>query len=69
MSEVVWQKSSYSGSGETNCVELGTTGRSLALRESDDPTVVLHTHRPQLASLLEHIKNLDPRPPRRPLHR
>jgi hypothetical protein len=69
MSKFVWQKSSYSGSGDNNCVELAAAEGTLALRESDDPTVVLHTHRPQLASLLEHIKNLDPRPPRRPLHR
>ncbi|MEV0635012.1 DUF397 domain-containing protein [Streptomyces sp. NPDC050619] len=61
MSEIVWQKSSYSGSGDgTNCVELATTEDILALRESDAPTVVLHTHRLQLAALLWHIKANSP---------
>ncbi|WP_405973987.1 DUF397 domain-containing protein [Streptomyces sp. NBC_00988] len=56
MSEIAWQKSSYSGSGETNCVEIGATPLTLALRESDAPTVLLHTDRPQLAALLRHIR-------------
>jgi ribulose-5-phosphate 4-epimerase/fuculose-1-phosphate aldolase len=57
MSEIVWQKSSYSGSGDgTNCVEIGATRHTLALRESDNPTAVLHTHRPQLTALLRHIR-------------
>ncbi|GAA2631685.1 DUF397 domain-containing protein [Streptomyces vastus] len=61
MSEIVWQKSSYSGSGDgTNCVELADTQDTLSLRESDIPTVVLHTHRPQLAALLQHIKSYAP---------
>ncbi|MER6087036.1 DUF397 domain-containing protein [Streptomyces bluensis] len=56
MSEVVWQKSSYSGSGDgTNCVEIAALDATLALRESDAPTVILHTHGPQLAALLRHI--------------
>lgn len=59
MSEIAWQKSSYSGSGETNCVELGATQHALALRESDTPTTVLHTHRPQLAALLRHIRTAE----------
>ena len=60
MSEIAWQKSSYSGSGETNCVEIGATPHTLALRESDSPTVVLNTDRPQLAALLRHIKTTTP---------
>ncbi|MFI6549678.1 DUF397 domain-containing protein [Streptomyces prunicolor] len=56
MPEITWQKSSYSGSGETNCVEIGATPHTLALRESDSPTVVLHTDRPQLTALLRHIR-------------
>ncbi|UUU30944.1 DUF397 domain-containing protein [Streptomyces sp. CA-210063] len=54
--ELAWRKSSHSGSGGNNCVELGTAYATLALRESDTPTVVLHTHRPQLTALLDHIK-------------
>ncbi|WP_405863334.1 DUF397 domain-containing protein [Streptomyces sp. NBC_01515] len=62
MSEIVWQKSSYSGSGDgTNCVELATDQDTLALRESDAPTVVLHTDHPQLTALLRHIKTTTPR--------
>lgn len=58
MSEIVWQKSSYSGSGDgTNCIELTAAQGALALRESDTPSVVLHTQRPQLAALLRHIKS------------
>ncbi|MDV7219210.1 DUF397 domain-containing protein [Streptomyces prunicolor] len=56
MPEITWQKSSYSGSGETNCVEIGATPHTLALRESDSPTVVLNTARPQLTALLRHIR-------------
>ncbi|MFJ9375772.1 DUF397 domain-containing protein [Streptomyces sp. NPDC101455] len=59
MPEITWQKSSYSGSAETNCVEIGATPHTLALRESDAPTTVLHTHRPQLAALLRHIRKLN----------
>jgi hypothetical protein len=56
MPEINWQKSSYSGSAETNCVEIGATPHTVALRESADPTVVLHTHRPQLTAFLRHIR-------------
>lgn len=56
MSKFVWQKSSYSGSGDNNCVELAAAEAALALRESDAPTVVLHTHHLQLTALLHHIK-------------
>ncbi|WP_405950524.1 DUF397 domain-containing protein [Streptomyces prunicolor] len=62
MPEITWQKSSYSGSGETNCVEIGATPHTLALRESDSPTVVLNTDRPQLTALLRHIRTTTPRP-------
>ncbi|MEV0472220.1 DUF397 domain-containing protein [Streptomyces prunicolor] len=64
MPEITWQKSSYSGSGETNCVEIGATPHTLALRESDSPTVVLNTDRPQLTALLRHIRTTTPRPRR-----
>ncbi|WP_019058223.1 DUF397 domain-containing protein [Streptomyces prunicolor] len=56
MSQFSWQRSSYSGSGDNNCVELAASDTTLALRESDDPTVVLHTQRPQLTALLRHIR-------------
>ncbi|MEV8538034.1 DUF397 domain-containing protein [Streptomyces sp. NPDC051572] len=56
MSQFIWQRSSHSGSGDNNCVELAASDTTLALRESDAPTVVLHTDRPQLSALLRHIK-------------
>ena len=61
MPRFTWQKSSYSGSADNNCVELAASDTTLALRESDAPTVVLHTHRPQLTALLRHIKTTTPR--------
>ncbi|WP_033282116.1 DUF397 domain-containing protein [Streptomyces sp. NRRL F-525] len=56
MPRFTWQKSSYSGSADNNCVELAASDTTLALRESDNPTVVLRTHRPQLTALLGHIR-------------
>ena len=56
MPRFTWQKSSYSGSADNNCLELAASDTTLALRESDSPTVVLHTQRPQLAALLRHIR-------------
>lgn len=56
MHELTWQKSSHSAPGENACVELAAAESTLALRESDEPTAVLHTHRPQLAAFLRHIK-------------
>ncbi|MFI6459537.1 DUF397 domain-containing protein [Streptomyces sp. NPDC050538] len=61
MPRFTWQKSSYSGSADNNCVELAASDTTLALRESDTPTVVLHTHLPQLAAFLGHIKATSPR--------
>jgi len=60
VSQFIWQRSSYSGSGDNNCVELAASDTALALRESDVPTVILHTHRPQLNALLQHIKTTTP---------
>jgi hypothetical protein len=33
----VWRKSSYSGSNGGACVEVGTTGLAVAVRDSNDP--------------------------------
>ncbi|MFJ3309101.1 DUF397 domain-containing protein [Streptomyces sp. NPDC086549] len=54
---VNWQKSSYSGGGDgNNCLELATSDNILLLRESDSPTTVLETSRPQLAALIGHLR-------------
>jgi Domain of unknown function (DUF397) len=33
----LWRKSSYSGDNGGNCVEVGTTGLAVAVRDSKDP--------------------------------
>ncbi len=40
---VAWRKSSYSGDNGGNCVEVGTTGPAMAVRDSN------HPNGPQLA--------------------
>ncbi|MFH8464343.1 DUF397 domain-containing protein [Streptomyces sp. NPDC017991] len=52
MTELFWQKSSFS-SEASNCLELATApDRTLRLRESDDPTTALDLRPPSLHSLL-----------------
>lgn len=58
MSELIWQKSSYSGSGGTgNCLEVtaAPTG-GIHLRESDRPGEVLTTTPAHWAAFLRTIK-------------
>ena len=33
-----WRKSSYSGANNGNCVEVGTAARTVAIRDSKDPS-------------------------------
>ena len=42
MSTYRWRKSSYSGDA-SNCVNVAADGNGIALRESDDPDVILAT--------------------------
>ncbi|MFD6287739.1 DUF397 domain-containing protein [Streptomyces sp. NPDC060205] len=52
MTELRWQKSSFS-SEASNCLELATTpDGELRLRESDDPTITLAVHPSGLRFLL-----------------
>ena len=37
VTDAVWRKSSYSGSNGGNCVEVGTAGPAVAVRDSKDP--------------------------------
>lgn len=54
---IMWQKSSFSGGGDgPNCLELGSVGQSIALRESDSPSEVLALTPQSLASLLAFLK-------------
>ncbi|MCX5200266.1 DUF397 domain-containing protein [Streptomyces sp. NBC_00237] len=51
-----WQKSSFSGGAEGNCVNVATSpDGTLRLRESDDPATVLSATAGQLAALLKHL--------------
>ncbi|MER5225763.1 DUF397 domain-containing protein [Streptomyces flaveus] len=53
---VNWQKSSFSGAGGENCIEIARTAPHLLLRESDTPTDVLAMPPLGLACLIRHIK-------------
>ncbi|MFC4471840.1 DUF397 domain-containing protein [Streptomyces xiangluensis] len=51
-----WQKSSFSGAGGENCIEIAHIDPHLLLRESDAPTDVLAMPPLGLACLIRHIK-------------
>ncbi|MCX4753669.1 DUF397 domain-containing protein [Kitasatospora purpeofusca] len=55
MSELDWQKSSFSGD-QANCVEVRVGAGLVELRESDDGNVILHTNPAAFADLLSTIK-------------
>ena len=44
---VSWRKSSYSGSNGGNCVEVGSTGRAVAVRDSKTPSEPVLAFAPQ----------------------
>lgn len=50
-----WQKSSFSGAAEADCVELASLQGSLLLRESDDPGTMITTTATGLAALIRHL--------------
>ncbi|GHE60716.1 DUF397 domain-containing protein [Streptomyces capitiformicae] len=57
MPEAHWQKSSYSGGPEGNCLYLATTpDGTIRLRESDEPRVILTTGPHGLAALLRYVR-------------
>ncbi|MFC0599901.1 DUF397 domain-containing protein [Streptomyces palmae] len=51
MSEINWQKSSFSGDRD-DCVEVGQAGDSILMRESDEPHAVITTTREKLAAFI-----------------
>ncbi|MFF9397911.1 DUF397 domain-containing protein [Streptomyces sp. NPDC014744] len=54
---IVWQKSSFSGGGDSsNCVELAATDGLIRLREGDDPGTELAVTPAQLDRLLGGVK-------------
>ncbi|ADI10349.1 hypothetical protein SBI_07229 [Streptomyces bingchenggensis BCW-1] len=57
MSDIQWQKSSYSADGPgNNCVELARTPDSILLRESDEPHAVITTTPAALRALTHAVK-------------
>ncbi|MFJ2831829.1 DUF397 domain-containing protein [Streptomyces sp. NPDC087263] len=60
MTELNWQKSSYSESG-SSCVYLATTpAGTILLRESDEPEITLTAGRPQLKALISTLRRQSP---------
>jgi hypothetical protein len=58
MPRLSWQKSSFSGGGEGECVELAATATGhIHLRESDRPGDIATSTPRALASLLLVLKN------------
>ncbi|MFI5686801.1 DUF397 domain-containing protein [Streptomyces sp. NPDC051636] len=55
-SEIKWQKSSFSGGGGENCVELAEHDGGILMRESDDPSRVVVTSREKLQAFLLGVK-------------
>ncbi|MFD4905646.1 DUF397 domain-containing protein [Kitasatospora purpeofusca] len=56
MSELDWQKSSFSGD-QANCVEVRVGAGLVELRESEDGDVILHATPAAFAGLLGTIKS------------
>lgn len=51
-----WQKSSFSGGGGEQCVEVARHAGEIVLRESDDPRVVTRTSRDTFAAFIQGVK-------------
>ncbi|MFJ2260631.1 DUF397 domain-containing protein [Streptomyces sp. NPDC087844] len=58
--ESKWQRSSFSGGGGNNCIEVATTTNQVALRESDSPADVLILSRGALRSLIRRVQSGPP---------
>ena len=58
MTELAWQKSTFSGGPEGECVYVAPApDGTIRLRESDTPHVILATAPEGLATLLQHLKS------------
>ncbi|MGW2867930.1 DUF397 domain-containing protein [Kitasatospora sp. NPDC001225] len=55
MSQLTWQKSSFSGD-QANCVEVASVNGRIYIRESDDPTTIVTTTPTRLAAWLHSTK-------------
>ncbi|MER7878715.1 DUF397 domain-containing protein [Streptomyces solisilvae] len=57
MSDLTWQKSSFSEAGAANCVEIAITDDiGIRIRESDEPEAVIRTSPAALGVLIGAIK-------------
>ncbi|GAA1128095.1 DUF397 domain-containing protein [Streptomyces javensis] len=56
MSDLTWQKSSFSDGAGPNCVELAVAGNGIRIRESDEPDAVVRTTPAALGGLIRAIK-------------
>jgi hypothetical protein len=55
MSQLNWQKSSFSGD-KADCVEIASEGDLVYIRESDDPTTIVTTTRAKLNAWINGAK-------------
>ncbi|MBP2404464.1 DUF397 domain-containing protein [Streptomyces syringium] len=55
MSQIAWQKSSFSGDRD-DCIELGRSEDAILVRESDDPGVIVTTSPDKLRAFLLGVK-------------
>ncbi|GAA1285825.1 DUF397 domain-containing protein [Streptomyces javensis] len=56
MSDLTWQKSSFSDGAGPNCVELAAAPDGIRIRESDEPDAVVRTTPAALGGLIRAIK-------------
>jgi hypothetical protein len=60
MPELTWQKSTYSGGPQGECLYVATApDGTIRLRESDTPNVVLTTAPAGLAALIQYVTDAD----------
>lgn len=56
MSDLNWQKSSFSDGAGPNCVELAAVDDGIHMRESDEPGTVIRTTPAALGSFIRAVK-------------
>ena len=54
--QLQWQKSSFSGGGGEQCVEVAAHAGAIHIRESDAPALVISSDRRRFAALLAKVK-------------
>ncbi|MFE9440344.1 DUF397 domain-containing protein [Streptomyces sp. NPDC006602] len=60
MAELTWQKSTYSGGPQGECLYVATApDGTIRLRESDTPDVILATAPAGLAALIQYVTDAD----------